>query len=151
MLQIMNSHTICDWYRSIPPSVLSLVVNCVECILSKGLFRLLQCPYRTSQLHCYRFVLCLASNQPEQFDWAINDGIDEMVEFGLPDLEGREQMVRLYFDKYILEPATAGKKWVLLFTGWCSLGFNGALELFCVQTLPGNSVLLFTSWCSLHF
>jgi len=26
-----------------------------------------------------------ASNQPEQFDWAVNDRIDEMVEFKLPD------------------------------------------------------------------
>ncbi len=55
-------------------------------------------------------MLCLASNQPEQFDWAINDRLDEMVEFGLPNLEERERMVRLYFDKYILEPAAEGKK-----------------------------------------
>ncbi len=54
-------------------------------------------------------MLCLASNQPEQFDWAINDRIDEMVEFGLPDLAERERMVRLYFDKYILDPASKGK------------------------------------------
>lgn len=54
----------------------------------------------------------LASNQPEQFDWAINDRLDEMVEFALPDLEERERMVRLYFDTFVLKPATEGKRLV---------------------------------------
>ena len=61
-------------------------------------------------LLCCRFMLVLASNQPEQFDWAINDRIDEMVEFELPSLEERERMVRLYFDIFILRPATEGKR-----------------------------------------
>ena len=58
----------------------------------------------------FRFMLCLASNQPEQFDWAINDRLDEMVEFDVPDLSERERMVRLYFDEFILKPATEGKR-----------------------------------------
>ena len=60
----------------------------------------------------HRFMLVLASNQPEQFDWAINDRIDEMVEFDVPDVEERERMVRLYFDKFVLQPATEGKRCV---------------------------------------
>jgi len=59
-----------------------------------------------------RFMLVLASNQPEQFDWAINDRIDEMVEFDSPSLDERQRMVRLYFDEFVLKPATEGKKWV---------------------------------------
>ncbi|ETE63805.1 ATPase family AAA domain-containing protein 3-A, partial [Ophiophagus hannah] len=55
-------------------------------------------------------MLVLASNQPEQFDWAINDRIDEMVHFQLPGLEERERLVRMYFDKHILQPATEGKQ-----------------------------------------
>ena len=55
-------------------------------------------------------MLVLASNQPEQFDWAINDRLDEMVEFDLPKLEERERMVRLYFDTFVLRPATEGKR-----------------------------------------
>ena len=51
-------------------------------------------------------MLVLASNQPEQFDWAINDRLDEMVEFRLPDLDERERMVRQYFEIYILNPAS---------------------------------------------
>merc|ERR1719250_434596 len=50
-------------------------------------------------------MLVLASNTPEQLDWAINDRLDEVVEFALPGLEERERLVRLYFDKYVLQPA----------------------------------------------
>lgn len=55
----------------------------------------------------FRFMLVLASNQPEQFDWAINDRLDEMVEFELPGYEERERLVRHYFQKFILEPAAS--------------------------------------------
>uniref|UniRef100_A0A2K6CFN9 ATPase family AAA domain containing 3A n=1 Tax=Macaca nemestrina TaxID=9545 RepID=A0A2K6CFN9_MACNE len=65
--------------------------------------------YRTGQ-HSNKFMLVLASNQPEQFDWAINDRIDVMVHFDLPRLEERERLVRMYFDKYVLKPATEGKQ-----------------------------------------
>ncbi|XP_062889082.1 ATPase family AAA domain containing 3 [Mobula hypostoma] len=65
--------------------------------------------YRTGE-QSNKFMLVLASNQPEQFDWAINDRIDEIVNFGLPGLEERERLVRLYFDKYVLKPATEGKQ-----------------------------------------
>ena len=66
------------------------------------------CPsfYRSVLCLCFRFMLVLASNQPEQFDWAINDRLDEMVEFDLPNLEERERMVRQYFDIYVLQPAS---------------------------------------------
>jgi len=60
--------------------------------------------------HTSRFMLVLASNQPEQFDWAINDRIDEMVNFDLPQLEERERLVRMYFDRHVLKPATEGKQ-----------------------------------------
>lgn len=64
----------------------------------------------TSVVPPRRFMLVLASNQPEQFDWAINDRIDEIVNFALPGPEERERLVRLYFDKYVLEPATGGRQ-----------------------------------------
>lgn len=55
-------------------------------------------------------MLVLASNQPEQFDWAINDRLDEMVEFDLPNYEERERMVRHYFDKFVLQPAEDSRR-----------------------------------------
>lgn len=54
----------------------------------------------------------LASNTPEQFDWAVNDRLDEMVQFMLPGLEERERLVRLYFDKFVLDVAASGKRYV---------------------------------------
>lgn len=65
--------------------------------------------YRTGE-QSNKFMLVLASNTPEQFDWAVNDRLDEMVEFNLPGREERERLVRLYFDKFVLQPATEGKK-----------------------------------------
>lgn len=55
-------------------------------------------------------MLVLASNTPEQFDWAVNDRLDEMVEFDLPGLEERERLMRLYFEKFVLTPALEGQK-----------------------------------------
>ncbi|XP_064642219.1 ATPase family AAA domain-containing protein 3-A-like [Lineus longissimus] len=65
--------------------------------------------YKTGE-QSQKFMLVLASNQPEQFDWAINDRVDEIVDFVLPGKEERERMVRLYFEKFVLQPATEGKK-----------------------------------------
>ena len=50
-------------------------------------------------------MLVLASNEPEQFDWAVNDRLDEMVQFNLPSLAERRRMTYLYFDTYILKSA----------------------------------------------
>ncbi|XP_014474470.1 PREDICTED: ATPase family AAA domain-containing protein 3 [Dinoponera quadriceps] len=57
-----------------------------------------------------KFMLVLASNTPEQFDWAVCDRLDQMVEFTLPGREERERLVRLYFDKFVLQPAIEGNK-----------------------------------------
>jgi ATPase family AAA domain-containing protein 3A/B len=65
--------------------------------------------YRTGEQNP-KFMLVLASNTPEQFDYAMNDRLDEMVEFTLPGLEERERLMRLYFDKFVLQPAAQGKK-----------------------------------------
>lgn len=65
--------------------------------------------YRTGE-QSNKFMLVLASNTPEQFDWAVNDRLDEMVEFTLPGLDERERLVRLYFDKFVLQPAAEGKR-----------------------------------------
>ena len=55
-------------------------------------------------------MLVLASNQPDQFDWAINDRLDEVIEFGLPTLEERVRLVEHYFTIYFSEPATSGSR-----------------------------------------
>ncbi|CAG2102221.1 unnamed protein product [Medioppia subpectinata] len=65
--------------------------------------------YRTGE-QSNKFMLVLASNTPEQFDWAINDRLDELVAFELPELEERQRLVRLYFDQFVLQPAAQGKR-----------------------------------------
>lgn len=46
-------------------------------------------------------MLVYASNTPEEFDWAINDRIDEIVEFKLPTSTERKRMLIQYFDEYL--------------------------------------------------
>ncbi|QQP50358.1 ATPase family AAA domaincontaining protein 3Alike, partial [Caligus rogercresseyi] len=52
-----------------------------------------------------KFMLVLASNAPEQLDYAVNDRLDEVVQFQLPGDEERDRLVRLYFETYVLQPA----------------------------------------------
>lgn len=67
--------------------------------------------YRTSD-QSNRIMLVLASNTPQQFDSAINDRLDKMIEFGLPGFDERERLIRLYFDKFVLQPASEGKRYL---------------------------------------
>ncbi len=64
--------------------------------------------YRTGEAST-NFMVVYASNQPEQFDWAINDRIDEMVEFELPGYDERLKMIEQYLDMYT-KSATMGAK-----------------------------------------
>ena len=50
-----------------------------------------------------KFMVVYASNQPEQFDWAINDRIDEMIEFKLPNAKERMRMLAYYMKKLMVE------------------------------------------------
>lgn len=45
-------------------------------------------------------MLIYASNAPEDFDWAINDRIDEIVEFTIPTASERERMLAQYIAEY---------------------------------------------------
>jgi len=63
--------------------------------------------YRTGELS-RDVVLVIATNRPEDLDSAVLDRMDEAIEIGLPDLEARERMVQLYFDKLIAKGDDAG-------------------------------------------
>jgi ATPase family AAA domain-containing protein 3A/B len=60
--------------------------------------------YRTGE-QTDKFMVVYASNQPEQFDEAINDRIDELVPFALPALAERRRMLDAYMSMYLLNPA----------------------------------------------
>merc|ERR1719276_854431 len=57
-----------------------------------------------------KFMMVYASNQPSQFDEAVTDRIDEMVEFGLPALDERRRMIAMYMDQYLLNPTSRAQK-----------------------------------------
>ncbi|PAV63701.1 hypothetical protein WR25_07809 [Diploscapter pachys] len=65
--------------------------------------------YRTGE-QSRRCMLIVASNQPEQFDWAVNDRLDQLVEFALPGRDERERILLQYFDQHIATPATSGSR-----------------------------------------
>lgn len=53
----------------------------------------------------YHYFIIIIYIISEQLDFAVNDRIDEMVHFILPGKDERERLVRLYFDRFILEVA----------------------------------------------
>ncbi|KAG9510192.1 ATPase family AAA domain-containing protein 3-A, partial [Fragariocoptes setiger] len=57
-----------------------------------------------------RVMIVLATNRPQEFDEAVSDRIDKCIEFGLPTLDERKRLVRLYFDKFVLQPASQKKR-----------------------------------------
>ena len=57
-----------------------------------------------------KYMFVLSTNLPEHIDKAVEDRIDEEIEFEIPSLEERKRLVRLYFDKFVLEPASEGKR-----------------------------------------
>jgi ATPase family AAA domain-containing protein 3A/B len=65
--------------------------------------------YRTGE-SSKTIMLVYASNQPEQFDWAINDRIDEIVFFTLPDYPERLRMITQFIDQNILNSKPGSKK-----------------------------------------
>jgi len=65
--------------------------------------------YRTGEAS-HKFMVVYASNQPEQFDWAINDRIDEMIEFALPSFDERKRMITQYMQMYLLDTPNTSKK-----------------------------------------
>jgi len=68
--------------------------------------------YRTGEAS-YKFMVVYASNQPEQFDWAINDRIDDMVEFALPTFDERLRMITQYMEMYLLKPVGGSRQIVV--------------------------------------
>jgi ATPase family AAA domain-containing protein 3A/B len=59
--------------------------------------------YRTGEAS-KKVMIVFASNQPEQLDWAINDRIDDMIEFDIPEADERLRMISQYMDTYLLKP-----------------------------------------------
>ncbi|KAK1444356.1 ATP-ase like protein [Babesia gibsoni] len=55
------------------------------------------------------FCLILATNERQILDRAVLDRMDEQYEFGLPKLEERTRMVKLFMQQYVINPTKTGK------------------------------------------
>uniref|UniRef100_A0A8C7GNE1 ATPase family AAA domain containing 3A n=1 Tax=Oncorhynchus kisutch TaxID=8019 RepID=A0A8C7GNE1_ONCKI len=99
---ITAMHKVFDWANTSRRGLL-LFVDEADCIPLQEIYR--KCVVYNLGSNTYVFDMVLASNQLEQFDWAINDHIDEIVNFSLPGPDER----LVYFDRYVLEPATEGR------------------------------------------
>jgi ATPase family AAA domain-containing protein 3A/B len=69
--------------------------------------------YRTGE-PSHDFMLVYASNAPEEFDWAINDRIDEIVEFTIPSATERERMLAQYVNEYLNSGGGSGSIRILV-------------------------------------
>ncbi|BBN03971.1 ATPase family AAA domain-containing protein 3A/B [Marchantia polymorpha subsp. ruderalis] len=61
--------------------------------------------YRTGD-QSKNFLLVLATNRPGDLDTAVVDRIDEVLEFPIPTLQERLDLLKLYFNTYILQAGT---------------------------------------------
>ncbi|KAL2636156.1 hypothetical protein R1flu_007635 [Riccia fluitans] len=71
--------------------------------------------YRTGD-QSKNFLLVLATNRPGDLDAAVVDRIDEVMEFPVPSIQERLDLLKLYFNKYIVQTGVR--------SGWRSL-FQG--------------------------
>merc|ERR1711881_74858 len=54
-----------------------------------------------------KVMVVLASNQPEQLDWAISDRMDTNVHFALPSFDERLRLLNILYDKKVLNGVVA--------------------------------------------
>lgn len=61
-------------------------------------------------------MLVLATNRPGDLDAAVTDRVDEAMLFGLPGPDGRERLLRQYFDEYVVRAGSDAPRrlWGLL-------------------------------------
>eukprot|EP00045_Choanoeca_perplexa_P002346 m.24014 g.24014 ORF g.24014 m.24014 type:complete len:575 (-) comp11464_c0_seq1:124-1848(-) len=55
-----------------------------------------------------KFMLVFSTNEPEAFDRAVTDRVDEAVELGLPSTDERRRLLELYFDSYVRGTGLSG-------------------------------------------
>lgn len=114
---VTEIHKIFDWANTTNKGVLLFIDEADAFLRKRSTERISEDMRNALNAFLYRtgeaskeFMVVYASNQPEQFDWAINDRIDEMVEFRLPNLEARLRMVAQYIDMYLLHPPSGSKQ-----------------------------------------
>ena len=108
---VTELHKLFDWAKTSRKGLLLFVDEADAFLQSRETSRISEDQRNALNAFLFRtgtesseFMMVYASNQPSQFDEAIMDRIDEMVEFGLPAAHERRKMVAMYIEKYLLNP-----------------------------------------------
>jgi len=108
---VTELHKLFDWAKTSRRGLLLFVDEADAFLQSREVSKISEDQRNALNAFLYRtgtesdqFMMVYASNQPSQFDPAVLDRVDEMVEFGLPGLDERRSMITLYIEKYLLNP-----------------------------------------------
>jgi len=108
---VTELHKLFDWAKTSRKGLLLFVDEADAFLQSRETTRISEDQRNALNAFLFRtgtesdqFMMVYASNQPSQFDEAVMDRVDEMVEFGLPAEEERRRMIAMYIDKYLLNP-----------------------------------------------
>ncbi|KAL7479968.1 hypothetical protein ACHAW6_005684 [Cyclotella cf. meneghiniana] len=108
---VTEIHKLFEWAKTSRKGLLLFVDEADAFLQSRETSRISEDQRNALNAFLYRtgtesdqFMMVYASNQPSQFDEAVLDRIDEMVEFDLPGEHERRKMIALYIEKYLLNP-----------------------------------------------
>lgn len=108
---VTELHKLFDWAKTSRKGLLLFVDEADAFLQSRETSRISEDQRNALNAFLFRtgtesneFMMVYASNQPSQFDEAIMDRIDEMVEFELPAAHERRKMIAMYIEKFLLNP-----------------------------------------------
>lgn len=117
---VTELHKLFDWARTSRRGLLLFVDEADAFLQSRETTRISEDQRNALNAFLFRtgtesdqFMMVYASNQPSQFDEAIMDRVDEMVEFGLPAADERRKMIAMYIEKYLLNPPNQSSRKVI--------------------------------------
>lgn len=115
---VTELHKLFDWAKTSRRGLLLFVDEADAFLQSRETTKISEDQRNALNAFLYRtgtesdqFMMVYASNQPSQFDEAIMDRVDEMIEFDLPGHNERRKMIALYIEKYLLNPPSTGSYW----------------------------------------
>lgn len=108
---VTELHKLFDWAKTSRRGLLLFVDEADAFLQSRENTRISEDQRNALNAFLYRtgtesdqFMMVYASNQPSQFDPALLDRVDEMVEFDMPGPEERREMIAMYIEQYLLNP-----------------------------------------------
>lgn len=108
---VTELHKLFDWAKTSRRGLLLFVDEADAFLQSRETSKISEHQRNALNAFLYRtgtesdqFMMVYASNQPSQFDPAVLDRVDEMVEFDVPGVDERRTMISMYIEKYLLNP-----------------------------------------------